>query len=100
MLDILRDRDVEFDVIEYLKQPLSRADFERILDLVPDEPAALVRQDKKFKELGLQSGDYVTRNAVIGLLLEHPALMQRPIIIRGNRAVIGRPSEKVLELLD
>jgi arsenate reductase len=100
VLDILHDRDVEFDVIEYLKQPLSRADFERILDLVPDEPAALVRKDKKFKELGLQSGDYVTRNAVIGLLLEHPALMQRPIIIRGNRAVIGRPSEKVLELLD
>jgi arsenate reductase len=100
VLDILRDRDVEFDVIEYLKQPPSRADLERILDLVPDKPAELVRKDKKFKELGLQSGDYVTRDAVIGLLLEHPALMQRPIIMRGNRAVIGRPSEKVLELLD
>jgi arsenate reductase len=100
VLDILRDRDVEFDVIEYLKQPLSRVDLERILDLVPDKPAELVRKDKKFKELGLQSGDYVTRDAVIGLLLEHPALMQRPIIMRGNRAVIGRPSEKVLALLD
>lgn len=100
MLDILRARDVEFDVIEYLKQPLSREDLERMLDLVPDEPAELVRKDKKFKDLGLQAGDYVSRDAVIGLLLEHPGLMQRPLIMRGDRAVIGRPSEKVLELLD
>lgn len=100
MLDILRARDVEFDVIEYLKQPLSREDLERMLDLVPDEPAELVRKDKKFKDLGLQAGDYVSRDTVIGLLLEHPGLMQRPLIVRGDRAVIGRPSEKVLELLD
>jgi arsenate reductase len=59
-----------------------------------------VRTDKKFTELGLQASDYVTREAVIDLLLQHPVLMQRPVIIRGNRAVIARPSEKVLDLLD
>jgi arsenate reductase len=99
-LDILRDRNVEFDVIEYLKQPVSREDLLQFLDLLPNEPADLVRKDKNFKALGLDSADYVSREAVVDLLLEHPVLMQRPVIIRGQQAVIARPSEKVLDLLD
>lgn len=87
-------------MIEYLKSPLGREDFERFLDLLPDEPAELVRKDKKFKELGLNADDYVTRQAVVEVLLQHPELMQRPVIIRDQKAVIARPSEKVLELLD
>ncbi|MEE8302635.1 MAG: ArsC/Spx/MgsR family protein [Candidatus Tectomicrobia bacterium] len=99
-MDILRDRDVEFDVIEYLKQPLSRDDLIRFLDLLPNEPADLVRKDKNFKELNLDASDYVGREAVVDLLLQHPVLMQRPVIVCGEQAVIARPSEKVLELLD
>ena len=83
-----------------LKSPLGREDFERFLDLLPDAPAELVRKDKKFKELGLNADDYVTREAVVKVLLQHPELMQRPVIIRDQQAVIARPSEKVLELLD
>ncbi|MEE8314871.1 MAG: ArsC/Spx/MgsR family protein [Myxococcota bacterium] len=98
-MDILRERGVEFDVIEYLKTPLSRDDLERFLNLLPDPPTELVRKDKNFVELGLAPEDYATSEAVIELLLEHPKLMQRPIIIRGDRAVIARPSEKVEELL-
>ena len=59
-----------------------------------------MRRDKRFDELGLAASDYTTRDAVIELLLEHPELMQRPVIFRGERAVVARPSEKVLELLD
>ncbi len=99
-MDILRDRDVEFDVIEYLKQPLSRDDLIRFLDLLPNEPADLVRKDKNFKELNLDASDYVGREAVVDLLFQHPVLMQRPVIVCGEQAVIARPSEKVLELLD
>lgn len=96
----MRDRNVEFDVIEYLKQPLSRETLMQFLDLLPNEPADLVRKDKNFKQLGLKADDYVTREAVVDLLLEHPVLMQRPVIIRGERAVIARPSDTVNELLD
>ena len=96
----MRERDVEFDVIEYLKAPLSREALERIVDLVPDNPQEMVRKDKNFKELGLDADDYISKEAVVNVLLEHPKLMQRPIIIRGEHAVIGRPSEKVLALLD
>jgi arsenate reductase len=55
----------------------------------------LVRKDKRFDELKLDSGKYVTREAVIDLLLKHPELMQRPIVIRAGRAVIARPAEKL-----
>ena len=96
----MQERGVEFDVIEYLKSPLSREDFENFLNLLPDEPAELVRKDKKFKELGLNADDYTTRDAVVDVLLQHPELMQRPVIIKDQKAVIATPSEKVLELLD
>lgn len=99
MQDILRERNVEFDVIRYLDTPLSRAELERFLDLLADPPADLVRKDKRFKELGLDASDYQTREQVIDVLLAHPELMQRPIIVQGDRAVLARPSEKVLELL-
>ena len=99
-LDILGDKGVESDVIEYLRAPPDRATLERILDAIPDPPAELVRKDKRFDELGLSADDYTERESVITLLLEHPELMQRPVVFRGERAVIARPSEKVLELLD
>lgn len=98
-LEILRERGIDAEVILYLDAPPQRADLEKILDLLPDEPAELVRKDKRFKELGLDANDYTTRKAVIDLLLKHPELMQRPVVIRGKSAVIARPSELVLDLL-
>ena len=62
-------------------------------------PADLVRKDKRFTELGLRAEDYATRDAVIALLLTHPELMQRPIVFRGSRAIIARPTDTVLDLL-
>jgi arsenate reductase len=99
-LGILAERGVDHDVVEYLKAPPDRAELERIVDAVEGPPAELVRKDQRFEELGLSASDYTTREAVIELLLENPELMQRPVIFKGERAVIARPSEKVLELLD
>ena len=99
-MEILRERGVEFDVIEYLDHPLEKADFERFLSLLGNPPADLVRKDKNFKALGLNADDYQTPESVIEVLLEHPKLMQRPVLIRGDRAVLARPSDKVLALLD
>jgi len=100
VLEILRDRGVEFDVVEYLKTPLTRADLERILAAVPDPPADLVRKDKRFGELGLDADAYVTDVAVLDLLVEHPELMQRPVVFRGDEARICRPSAVVEDLID
>ena len=99
-LDILREHSIAHDVIEYLNSPPDRATLGRILDLLGGPPAQLVRKDKRFKELGLVETDYTTRAQVIDLLLKHPELMERPVVIRGKRAVIARPSERVVEILD
>lgn len=96
---ILEALDVDFDIVEYLKTPLGEAELRRILDLVDDLPTELVRRDANFSMLGLNAGDYTTEDAVVDLLLRHPGLMQRPVAVRGERAVIACPSERVEELL-
>ena len=96
---ILEERNIDFDTVEYLKAPLAEADLRRILELVDEPPAELVRKDGNFRELGLNADDYTSTDAVVGLLLEHPKLMQRPVVVCGERAVVARPSEKVEELL-
>jgi arsenate reductase len=98
-LEILRERGVACDVVEYLKSPPDRATLGRFLELLAGPPTALVRKDKRFHELGLREADYVTREQVIELLLAHPELMERPVVLVDGRAVIARPSERVLELL-
>jgi arsenate reductase len=98
-LQILADEGIETDVVEYLKAPPDRATLERIVDSIPNPPAELVRKDKRFKELGLDAADYTERDAVVALLLEHPELMERPVVFHGDRAVIARPSELVLDLV-
>jgi len=98
-LEILREHGAEFDVVEYLKQPLSRETLTRIAELLPDPPEELIRKDRNFEKLGLDPNAYTTLEAVVELLLEHPELMQRPLAVADDRALICRPSEKVLELL-
>ena len=99
-VEILTDKGVDLEIVEYLKAPPDRAELERIVDAIPDEPAALVRKDKRFGELGLDAGDYTTKDAVVELLLAHPELMERPVVFHGAEARICRPSEIVLELVD
>jgi arsenate reductase (glutaredoxin) len=99
-LELIAHRGVDVDVIEYLQAPPDRAAVERILDVVGGSPGELVRHDDRFRELGLDPGAYQDREAVVTLLLEHPELLQRPVVLRGARGVIARPSDRVLELLD
>ena len=95
---MLKGRGVEFDTIEYLKTPPTRETLERIIALIGEPASELVRKDKRFDELKLKPEDYATKDAVVGLLLAHPELMQRPIVIRKERAVIARPAEKLSSL--
>jgi arsenate reductase len=99
-LEILEERAPGAEVVLYLKTPPPKAELERLLALLEDPPADLVRKDKRFAELGLVESDYQTIEQVVAVLVEHPELMQRPIIVRDNRAVVARPSEKVLTLLE
>ncbi len=100
-LEILQARGIDANVVRYLDTPPDRVTLERILDAIDDEPSALVRtDDAKFKAAGLTKSDVATRAQVVDVLSKHPEVMQRPVVFVGDRAVIARPSEKVLELLD
>ena len=100
-LEILEARGVDPQVVRYLDVPPDRATLERILDAIADDPIALVRTgDAKFKAAGLTKSDVQTREQVIEVLVKHPEVMERPVVFVGARAVIARPSEKVLDLLD
>lgn len=97
--EILETRDADFEVVEYLQTPLSAAEISALLGLLGGDPAELVRKDNHFKELGLNADDYKSVKAVAALLAEHPKLMQRPVAVCAERAVIARPSELVESLL-
>src|SRR5688572_19589773 len=99
--EILEERGEPYELVEYLKSPPDRASLERVVDLLGAEPASgLVRRDKRFAELGLDDSCCDTGAHVVELLLAHPELLERPVVVRGRRALVARPPERVLELLD
>ena len=96
---LLEERSVPLEIVEYLKTPPTQAELEVIAKALPEETSALVRHDARFKSLELDPDAYNRPQDVIALLLQHPELMQRPIALREGQARIGRPPEKVLELV-
>ena len=76
-----------------------RALLESIVAKLEDPVGDLVRKDAQFTKLGLNEADYRTPDAVIEILLLHPALLQRPIVMKGDMAIIGRPKDRVRQLL-
>jgi arsenate reductase len=96
---ILRERGVEAEYIRYLEDSPTRADLEDVLaKLGTDDPRDIVRsKEPVYAELGLDSAD---RDQLLDAMAAHPILIQRPIVIHGDRAVVARPPERLLELLD
>lgn len=96
---ILAERGIEVDYIRYLETSPSRADLEDVLTkLGTDDPRDIVRDTEPiYAELGLGSAG---RDELLDAMAAHPILIQRPIVIHGDRAVVARPPERLLELLD
>jgi arsenate reductase len=95
-LGVVKDLGVDTEVVQYLKTPPDRATLQRVVKMLDDPVEDLVRKDANFEKLGLSADDYVgNAKAVIDLLVEHPELMQRPLLVRGGKAIIGRPKDRV-----
>jgi arsenate reductase len=94
-LDEVNAAGANAEVVQYLKAPLDRAQLLDLIGKLEDPAADLVRKDGYFKEQGLKAEDYVTAEAVADLLVEHPRLMQRPVLVKGDKAIIGRPKDRV-----
>jgi len=99
-LQLLRDHGLEPEVIEYLKNPPSQIELRRIVKALGVPAQDLIRRGEKlFAEVGDHRRQYADA-AAIKLLCAHPRLIERPIVIRGESAVIGRPPENVLKLIN
>lgn len=98
-LALLRRQGVEPEVVEYLRTPPTASDLDRILKLLGIGPRALLRTtEPEYRAAGLDDPG-LSRRQLIRAMVEHPKLIERPILVTGRKAVIGRPAEKVLEIL-
>lgn len=98
-LELLHERGVEPEVIEYLKDPPSAAVLDDLLRRLGLEPRDLMRRkEPEYAELGLDDPG-LSRAALIDAMVTHPRLIERPIVVKDGRAALGRPPESVLEIL-
>ena len=94
--ELLAERGVEAQKLYYLDTPPSREEIARVVDLLGGDPRALVRTGEP-EYAGLEQAD---REQLLDALAQHPQLIERPVVVRGDRAVVARPPERLLELLD
>ena len=95
----LRDSGVDFNKVNYYIEPLSKKKLTDLLGKMKLKPRDLLRKSEPiYRELGLAKGEF-SDDEIVSLMVKHPDLMQRPIVERGNIAILGRPTENVKELL-
>lgn len=94
----LEETGAEADVVKYLDSPPDRATLESIVAKLEDPVADLVRRGDA-RDKGIDLPDVLDEATVVDLLLEHPHLMERPVLVKGDRAIIGRPTDRVAPFL-
>ena len=98
-LALLRDNAIEPIIVEYLKEPITKPQLKELLQKLGLEPIELLRKsEKEFKDLQL-SNKSLSDDIIIDFMVKHPKLIERPIIVRGDHAVIGRPADKIFNLM-
>lgn len=98
-LALLREAGQEPEIVEYLKEPPDAAQIKLLLKKLDMAPRELIRKGEAvYKSQGL-ADESLTRDQLVAAMAEHPILIERPIVVRGRRAVIGRPPENALSLL-
>ena len=98
-LSLLQEKGIEPEIIEYLDTPPSANKLKEILKMLGKEPQELMRKGEAiYKELGLKDST-MTKAELIKTMVENPKLIERPIVINGDKAALGRPPENVLDIL-
>ena len=96
---LLRESGVPFEKVNYYIEPLSKKKLVELLGKMKLSPRDILRTSELiYRELGLGKGEF-TGDEIVSLMVKHPDLIQRPIVERGKRAVLGRPTENVKMLL-
>ena len=97
-LQILKDKNVKFKIIEYLKNNLSKTQLESLITKLDIEPISLVRRNEQLWKDNFKNKD-LTGNEIIQILADNPKLIERPIVESNNKAIIGRPPENILKII-
>jgi arsenate reductase (glutaredoxin) len=98
-LELLRKKKIEPEIIEYLKTPPSAAELKTILGQLKLNPRDLMRKkEEPYTKLGLDN-ESLSETKLIQAMVDNPVLIERPIVLNGKKAALGRPPEKVLEIL-
>ena len=97
-LQILHQNNKEPEIIEYLATPPNKETLRQIIKMLGISPRDLVRTNESAY-IDAKLDDSATDEQIIEAICEHPTLLQRPIVISGNRAIIGRPPNKVLDII-
>ncbi len=98
-LQLLQAHGIEPEVVEYLKNPPSKARLKQLLKMLGLQPRELMRQkEPEYVALGLDD-PALSDEQLVEALLAYPTLIERPIVVKGDKAAIGRPPEQVLEIL-
>jgi arsenate reductase (glutaredoxin) len=98
-LALLRERGIEPDIVEYLKTPPAAAELKRIIDQLGLSPRQLLRTGEEEYKANDLADESLADQTLIEAMCKHPRLIQRPIVIAGDQARIGRPPEAVLDIL-
>jgi arsenate reductase len=98
-VSIAEELGVDAHVVLYLKTPPDAVTLRAIIAKLEDRATDLVRRDSLWKKLGLTDDDARTDEQVVDLLVRHKQLLQRPVVVTPDRAIIGRPKERVRALL-
>ena len=98
-LEILQQRDCNPEIIEYLDNPPDNAELRRIIDMLGISARDLMRTTEPVYQEANLDDDSLGEDEIIKAICEFPTLLQRPIVVHGDQAIIGRPPEKVLEIL-
>jgi arsenate reductase len=96
---IAEELGVDVDIVMYIKSPPDADTLRAIIAKVEDEPTELVRRDSMWKKLGLTDADVTPTDQIVDVLVAHKQLLQRPLVVTADTAIIGRPKERVSELL-
>jgi arsenate reductase len=98
-VSIAEELGVDTDVVLYLKTPPDAETLRAIIAKLEDPVTDLVRRDSLWKKLGLTEDDARSAEQVVDLLVRHKQLLQRPVVVTDDRAIVGRPKERVRQLL-
>ena len=96
---IAEELGVDVDIVLYIKTPPDADTLRSILAKLEDDHTSLVRRDSMWKKLGLTDDDAATDEQIVALLVKHKQLLQRPVVVTADTAIIGRPKDRVTELL-